>query len=67
MLPIMAKRSTQMENEKSVSDRIEEDEVILYDNLPGGCQDLKSVVIIRGNKIVRRIIRRTRKGGYLFQ
>jgi hypothetical protein len=56
-----------MENKKRVNDRVKDDEIILYDNLPGGVQDLKSVVIIRGNKTVRRVIRRTRKGGYLFQ
>jgi len=56
-----------MEGEKRANDRIKDDEIILYDNLPGGVQDLKTVLIVRGNKTVRRIIRRTRKGGYLFQ
>jgi hypothetical protein len=56
-----------MGNKERVKDRIKDNEIILYDNLPGGVQDLKSVVIIRGNKTVRRVIRRTRKGGYLFQ
>jgi hypothetical protein len=56
-----------MENKKRVNGRVRDDEIILYDNLPGGVQDLKSVVIIRGNQTQRRVIRRTRKGGYLFQ
>jgi hypothetical protein len=56
-----------MENEKSVNDRIEGEEIILHDNLPGGCQDLKLVVIKRGDKICQYVIRRTKKGRYLFQ
>ena len=49
------------------TDRIEDDKIILHDNLPDGCQDLRPVVIIRGNKSRRYMIRRTKKGGYPFQ
>jgi len=55
--------------EKSIklTDRIEGNKIILHDNLPRGYQDLKSVLIKRGDKICHYMIRRTGKGGYLFQ
>ena len=48
-------------------DRIEGKDIILHDDLPTGCQDLKTVVIVKGEKTHRYTIRRTRKGKYLFQ
>ena len=49
------------------ADRIEGKDIILHDDLPEGCQDLKTVVIVKGEKTHRYTIRRTRKGKYLFQ
>jgi hypothetical protein len=49
------------------ADKVEGKNIILHDVLPEGCQDLKTVVIIKGNKTHRYTIRRTRKGKYLFQ
>lgn len=48
-------------------DRIEGKVIILHDTLPEGCQDLKSVVIIKGRQTRKYTIRRSVNGKYLFQ
>ena len=59
----------QSENENcrnTKGDRIEEDTIILHDDFGSGPKLLKKVKIIRSGKNHNYAIRRTKRGGYLF-
>lgn len=47
-------------------DRIEGDRIILHDFSPQGYREIKTVEIITGQKTHIYKIKKTRKGGYLF-
>jgi hypothetical protein len=58
---------TQMENEKSMNDRIDGNKIVLYDDSPRIAKTMKTVEIVTPRKRFQYKLKKTGKGKYMLQ